>query len=85
MFERLGKLRSSGLPLQTALVLARFATSGDAVYVSQCQVIAKQDATPPDQIAVAGTRKLLNFLNTEVQSPVERWFQPWNEGGWGMQ
>ena len=85
MFERLARLRNAGLPLQTALVLARFATSGDAVYVSQCQVIDKPDAIQLDEIALAGMRKLLNVLPTEAQSPPERWFLPWKEGGMGMQ
>ena len=52
MFERLGKLRNAGLPLQTALVLARFATSGDAVYASQCQLIPQEIANQIDLLTL---------------------------------
>ncbi len=85
MFERLANLRGSGLPLQTAIILARFATSGDAVYASQCQVISQQDGIQLDEITLHGIRSLLNILSTEPQAPVERWFLPWKEGGMGLQ
>jgi hypothetical protein len=85
LFERLAKLSDAGLPLQTVLVIARFATSGDAVYASQCQLLSHQQASQLDEIALNGIRNLLNVLPTEPQAPVDRWFLPWKEGGMGFQ
>ena len=65
MFEGLAKLRNSGLPLQTALVLARLATAGDAVYASQCQVLSQQDSQQLDEITLNSFRSLLNVSSAE--------------------
>ena len=85
LFQRLTKLRDAGLPLQTVLVIARFATAGDTVYASQCQVLSQQQASQLDEIALNGVRDLLHISHTEFQPPVERWFLPWREGGMGLQ
>ena len=58
MLDRLRLLHDAGLPLQTVLVLSRFALAGDAVYTSQCQVLNANDAVELDQVALHGVRTL---------------------------
>ena len=82
--DRLHQLAQSGLPLQTALVLARFCTAGDAVYMSQCQSITDAQAAQLDDVTLAGVRGLLKIAPHESQARPERWFLPWKDGGMGF-
>ena len=86
MFERLQDLTSAGLSAQLAVDLARSATTGDSVYLQQCQPLTLVHGQSLDAILLDGITGLLGIDSSEVANVLEqeRWFFPWRDGGYGL-
>lgn len=85
--DRLQDLKASGLSTQRAICIARTATSGDSVYLQQCQPLRVEDAVALDKTVLDGIPALLEIDNIENDSngiAAMRWFLFWRRGGFGF-
>ena len=82
--DRILALRQSGLRSQTAFLLTRFASSGDANYVSQCIPMPDSSGDALDETIVSGVHEILN-IDFDANANHSRWFMAWREGGMGLQ
>ena len=80
------ELKNAGLRSQTAFLLLRLATSGDANYVAQGIPMSASAAGSMDKVLLDGALEIFNIDQQEVNAPLSgsRWFMPWREGGMGL-
>ena len=66
IIDSIVQLRQAGLRSQTAYLLARLATTGDANYVAQTTPIAQAAAESMDNALLDGMLDILNIDQTEL-------------------
>ena len=85
LLDRILNLKQHGLKSQTALLLARVATSGDANYIAQNIPISTSTAEALDHGLFSGVLDILNIDPEDASAGRMRWFLPFRDGGMGLQ
>ena len=83
MFDRLQDLTTAGLSVQLAVDLARSATTGDCVYLQQCQPLTVVHGQSLDSILLDGFTACWALTHQRLPTS-SRWFFPWRDGGYGL-